>query len=460
MEPTDFSKKNSPQKDSPKKSTPAFHLAHFPRIHLATACGLALALGLAMSLFPSEDVEAKRNGMPLALNLAPSAEIVAESEATLVMPELQWTTLTVKSGDNLSLLFQRAGLSDRDVYELMQGSEEAKSLKRLFPGHELAFQIDESGALQQLRHITSRLSSQTYRRTEAGFINESDERQPDVRTAYREATIDGSLFLTAQSVGMQDSLTMELANIFGWDIDFGLDIRNGDNFKVLFEEQFLDGERLGNGAILAAEFTNQGQTYRAVRYTDADGASNYYTPEGKSMRKEFLRAPLDFRRISSNFNPKRLHPVLKTVRPHRGTDYAAATGTPVWAAGDGRVTASGYSSANGNYVFIQHTSGIVTKYLHLNKRYVKKGARVRQRETIGTVGSTGLASGPHLHYEFLVNGVHRNPRTIVQSMPQAKSVAATELEAFTAHAQPVLAQLNQYHKATQVAFGPKSTSVN
>lgn len=455
MEPIDF-----PQKNTPKKSSPRFHLAHFPRVHLATACALAITLGLLMSLFPSEDVEAKRNGMPLALNLAPSAELAPIEEPELVAPEPQWTTLTVKSGDNLSLLFQRAGLNDRDVYELMQGNKEAKGLKRLFPGHQLAFHIDENGALQQLRHVTSKLNSQTYRRTEEGFVIESDERQPDVRSAYREAVIDGSLFLTAQSVGMEDNLTMALANIFGWDIDFGLDIRNGDRFKVLYEEHFLDGERLGNGAILAAEFTNQGQTYRAVRYTDSAGVSNYYTPEGESMRKEFLRAPLDFRRISSNFNPKRLHPVLKTVRPHRGTDYAANTGTPVWAAGDGRVVASGYTNANGNYIVIQHTSGIQTKYLHLHKRYVKKGARVRQRETIGTVGSTGLASGPHLHYEFLVNGVHRNPRTIVQSMPQAKSVPASELAAFTTQAQPVLAQLNQYHKATQVAFGPKDSIVN
>lgn len=236
---------------------------------------------------------------------------------------------------------------------------------------------------------------------------------------------------------------MSLAGIFGWDVDFALDIRRGDSFRIVYEEKFLDGRRLGAGNILAAEFTNQNTTFRAVRYVDENGDLQYYTPTGKAMRKAFLLAPLDFRRISSNFNPRRLHPITKTVRPHRGTDYAANRGTPVWAAGDGKVIASGYSEANGNYVVIQHGSDVQTKYLHLHKRAVKVGSRVRQKQMIGTVGSTGFSTAPHLHYEFLLNGVHRDPRTIVQKLPKAESISDGQLQRFLMQTQPLIAQLEQ-----------------
>ena len=198
----------------------------------------------------------------------------------------------------------------------------------------------------------------------------------------------------------------------------------------MYEELYLDGEKYKDSHIIAASFTNQGKTYNAYRYTDSSGQSAYYNEDGVSMRKAFLLAPVDFSRISSNFNLRRLHPIYKTTRPHRGTDYAAPTGTPVYAAGDGRVIKAGYSRANGNYVFIKHGERYVTHYLHLNKRRVKQGQRVSQSQVIGTVGSTGAATGPHLHYEFLVNGVHRNPRTIHKQFPKAKSLPASELALF------------------------------
>ncbi|MFT5083575.1 MAG: murein DD-endopeptidase MepM/ murein hydrolase activator NlpD, partial [Lentisphaeria bacterium] len=255
------------------------------------------------------------------------------------------------------------------------------------------------------------------------------------------------------------SLIMELADIFGWDIDFALDIRQGDQFKIVFEEEFLDGEKIANGNILAAEFINQNETFRAIRYVDSSGDVSYYTPEGESMRKAFLRAPLDFRRISDNFNPNRLHPVFKTVRAHRGTDYAANRGTPVWASGAGKVIASAYSSANGNYVVIQHGNNIQTKYLHLQKRHVKKGQKVKQKEKIGLVGSTGYATGPHLHYEFLISGVHRNPRTIVNKLPKAKSIGHVEMAQFLLQTTPIVAQLDAQDSATQYATAEQEESM-
>lgn len=433
------------------------HLKSFPKSHVMLAGGLALGLGALLIAFPSEEVTAKRLEIPLAITLeAPAPTPEPEAQPEIFQEELsgEWTKLTVKSGDNLSLLFRRAGLSQRDLQEFLNSNDEAKALARIYPGHTLEFLIDSEGKLLQLRHVTDRLNSRLYQRTEEGFVVEDNQRQPDVQLAYREAEIHSSLYLAAKSpaVGMDNATIDQLATIFGWDIDFAMDIRKGDTFRVLFEEKFLDGEKIGNGDILAAEFTNRGNTIRAVRYEHADGSVHYYTPEGRSMRKDFLQTPLNFRYISSNFNPRRLHPVLKTVRAHRGIDYAADRGTPVWAAGDGRVTAAGYTKANGNYIFIQHGNNIETKYLHLDKKYVKKGDRVRQKQVIGTVGSTGYATGPHLHYEFLIDGVHRNPRTIIRKLPQAKSISAEEMPRFAQQISPLLAQLEEYHQATQLAL--------
>ena len=264
-------------------------------------------------------------------------------------------------------------------------------------------------------------------------------READVLPTLRSGVIEDSLFLSGQRAQLPDRIIMELANIFGWDIDFIFDIREGDSFALIYEEKYLDGELLGSGNILAAKFVNRGKVYRAVRFEDQHGDAAYYSAEGISMRKAFLRAPLDVFRISSGFNLKRKHPIHKMIKAHRGVDYAAPTGTPVFAAGDGKVIESGFSSANGNYVFIKHGQTYITKYLHLHKRSVKTGDSVKQRQVIGSVGATGYATGPHLHYEFLVNGVHRNPRTV--PLPQATPVPVEDQLAFERFATPLLQQL-------------------
>jgi murein DD-endopeptidase MepM/ murein hydrolase activator NlpD len=235
---------------------------------------------------------------------------------------------------------------------------------------------------------------------------------------------------------------MELANIFGWDVDFALEIRSGDRFSLIYEEEYLDGQKYGNGPILAAEFINQGKTFRALRYEDEQGRSSYFSPDGKSMRKAFLRAPVDFRRISSRFTRSRWHPVLGKKRPHRGVDYAAAIGTPIKAAGDGRVIFRGKKGGYGNTVIIKHGSQYTTLYGHLSKfrRKVKNGSRVRQGQTIGYVGKTGLATGPHLHYEFRVNGTHRNPLTV--KLPAAAPLKAKYRADFSKKSAPLLARLD------------------
>lgn len=450
MEPTRI-----PKRSVPDASVGAF--SFFPKMHILIAGGLVSAL-VAMISLPSERAEAHRHTFSLELpklEHAPAPEL-SWTDLELEKPSIRQVELTVKPGDTLSKLFQRAGFSDRDMYELVNSGKEAKKLAKLFPGRTLTFSIDDDGKLISLVHSINPLTNEVFSASETGGYEYTKiEKKPDVKVAVRSGVIQSSLYKAGLDAGLDEDLIMSMAGIFGWDIDFALDIRKGDRFQILYEEKFLDGQRLGSGAILAAEFTNQNTTFQAVRYVDHNGDAQYYSPTGKAMRKAFLRAPLDFRRISSNFNPPRLHPITKTVRPHRGTDYAANRGTPVWAAGDGKVISSGYTEANGNYVVIQHGSDVQTKYLHLHKRSVKSGARVKQGQVIGTVGSTGYSTAPHLHYEFLLNGVHRDPRTILQKLPKAQSIPDSEMQRFYAQTQPLVAQLE---KTTKLASNSTSAT--
>ncbi|AOS96801.1 Murein DD-endopeptidase MepM [Microbulbifer aggregans] len=433
---------------------------HFPRTHALAAGAASFALVLAMFV-PTPEVEAKR--LPLPVNLSapeetatdlvarPAEEAVTASDAEADVSEppvtLDKKDLEVRNGDTLSDLFKRAGVDATEMYKLLSSGEEARGLARLTPGEKLTFHVNSDGSLASLELHRDRLNLEAFTREDSGtFRYASHQRQADSYSAFREAQIDSSLFMAGSEAGLSHDLIMEMAQVFSSDIDFALDIRKGDRFSVMFEEKFLDGEKIGNGPIQAVTFVNQGKTFSAVRYVDSNGDANYYTPDGKSMRKAFIRTPVDIGRISSHFNPRRLHPIFKTRRPHNGTDYAAPTGTPVYSAGDGRVIKAGYSKANGNYVFIKHGERYVTRYLHLHKRKVKRGQRVKQRQVIGTVGATGYATGPHLHYEFLVDGSHRNPATIVRKLPKAKSIPSAEMDRFRTQTQPLLAKLESYEQ--------------
>lgn len=454
MEPIDLKHKYVRQKPLSRKS----RTRGLPFTSVAIAGALLTGLTV-FTLLPSERASASRQVQTLSLPALVEVELALE-EGPAELPEaVQLTRIeeSVGNGDNLSTLFRRAGLTDAAMFELINSSKEAKALAKLYPGHKFVFEVNGAGKLIRLEHALNRLTSRTY--TRVGETFEFNERvlKPDVKYALRSGEIQSSLYNAGIDAKLDEQLIMEMAAIFGWDIDFALDIRAGDRFKILFEETFLDGERIGVGHVLAAEFVNQGNLFRAVRYVDNEGKAQYYAPDGKAMQKAFLRAPLDFRRISSNFNPKRLHPISKTVRPHRGTDYAASTGTPVWASGDGKVIASGYTKANGNYIVIQHGGEIQTKYLHLHTRSVKKGDRVKQKQTIGSVGSTGFSTAPHLHYEFLLNGVHRNPRTIIQKLPKAESISDAEQPRFFSQIQPILAELEQ---STRYALAEKTSDAN
>ncbi|WP_062263415.1 OapA family protein [Endozoicomonas arenosclerae] len=455
----------------------------FPKRHLLLVTGVAAAVMTVVGLLPSPQVEAKRSETELVIDefqpdtpqetlkeLASSeekatpveteAQRLAKEEAERLAAEEaalgKWNSLTIKSGDNLSTLFDDMGLSARVVYEVSKTPKLGKRLTDIRPGQTLEYRVNSEGVLTQLRYVQNKLESILYEKQDDGYVGKQITLTPEVRVAYGEASIKNSLFLASQNAGLSEKMTMELAAIFGWDIDFALDIRSGDSFNLIYEEKYLDNEKLGDGNILAATFVNQGDSYTAIRYTDSNGDTSYYSPDGKSMKKAFLRTPVNFTRISSRFNPNRLHPVFKTKRPHRGTDYAAPTGTPIKAAGDGKIKFTGWQNGYGNVVYIQHPNNVVTVYAHqsrLNKK-LRKGSRVKQGQTIGYVGQTGWATGPHLHYEFRVNGVHRNPVTV--KLPDASPIPKSERDRFMAFASKTVAQLEK-NSSTMLAKNEKES---
>ncbi|MEM8767285.1 MAG: peptidoglycan DD-metalloendopeptidase family protein [Pseudomonadota bacterium] len=444
----------------------------FPRTHLVLVA--LLGLGLASFVvakfqddatedrFSTDSILEEIPGEPLSGPLAAPVEEDAETGALPVVadllpppepaPLLEEKVHEVRSGDSLARIFSGLEIPARELKLLERTEPYGKRLHDIFPGHTFTFTVNGNNEIIKLTYSPGPLETLAFERAGDGFIGREVQREPDIQTAYKHASIDQSLFLASQKSGLDDSLTMRLAQIFQWDIDFVLDIRKGDEFYVLFEERYLDNEFIGYGEILAAEFINQSKPYRAVRYIDETGRSGYFNPDGRNMRKAFLRAPVEFSRISSNFNLRRKHPLYKRTMPHRGIDYAAPTGTPILAAGDGRVQSAAKNNANGNYVVLQHGEQFTTKYLHLSRfaRGVRKGSKVEQGQIIGYVGSTGWATGPHLHYEFLVNGVHMNPRTV--KLPDAKPIGERELTRFSSDTAPMFTLLDDYKQQIQLAL--------
>lgn len=390
---------------------------------------------------------AARISLPLDLPQGPAAEAAAEPLAeTLDEPAPSWQTTKVRPGDSLARIFSRLGISAGELDRLMHTGGDIARLKRILPGQTLRLAMADDRLLA-LDYQIDRLNTLHVTRDEAGFRTRTETRELETRVATASGLIDSSLFLSGMQAGLSDNLIMELAGIFGWDIDFALDIRAGDRFTLLYEEQYLDGEKLGDGAVLAAEFTNRGKTYRALRYTDPRGRSDYYSPDGRSMRKAFLRTPVDFTRISSRFG-SRFHPTLKKRKNHHGVDYAAPTGTPIKAAGDGKIIYRGRKGGYGKTVIIQHGGKYSTLYAHMSRFRTKlhSGSRVRQGQIIGYVGSTGRSTGPHLHYEFRVNGVHRNPLTV--RLPDAAPIQAKYRSDFLAKTHVLLSQLEMLSRTT------------
>lgn len=444
-------------------------VAKIPSKHRALIVAVSVCLAIIL-LLPSEQAAASKSSNSSALEVGkryslaipqPAQQVnddvatealqleIELADETALADNLQWSSLQVQRGDVLSNLFKKANVSQQTMLAILALGDSTKTLTKLFPGETLEFGLNDQGELTELHYAINKLKTLKVSRDPQGkFVAEELEKTVEHRQQFASAEIKSSFWSAGIEAGLSEAQIMNLAGIFGWDIDFGLDLRTGDSFSVLYQANYVDGDFVGYGTIIAAQFQNQGQVIQAVRHTDG----NYYKPDGASMRQAFLRAPVSFQYVSSNFNPRRLHPVLGKVRAHNGVDYVAPVGTPIMAAGDGRVTHSGYNNLNGNYVFIQHANNIVTKYLHLSRRNVKTGDRIKQGETIGRLGATGRVTGAHLHYEFLLNGVHRNPRTV--KLPQATPLQGAERELFVTTATPVLAELQTKERVLLARVAP------
>jgi murein DD-endopeptidase MepM/ murein hydrolase activator NlpD len=394
--------------------------------------------------FASDDAapqvaSASESTSPAALQ--PSVTRAPSSAAAVPQPATASTTkVIVGRNDTLDAIFRRMALDPADLAAIRQLPGVRQSLDVLRPGDAIEI-THQGGAVNELSRKVSETGTLHVLRSDAGFTATTSENPVQMRIRTASATIDSSLFQAAELAKISETMALKLANVFAWDIDFVLDIREGDRFTAVYQQVYQDGRYLHDGDLLAAEFVNNGRVYRAARYVSDSGAIGYYTPDGKPMRKAFLRAPVEFTRVSSVFNPHRLHPILNLIRGHMGTDYAAPIGTPVHAAGDGRVSFAGVRGGYGNAILLSHSDNISTLYGHLSRfaRDIRPGVLVHQGQVIGFVGMTGLATGPHLHYEYLMNGVHRDPQTV--KLPGADPLSAAALGKFRAQTAAYLADL-------------------
>jgi murein DD-endopeptidase MepM/ murein hydrolase activator NlpD len=403
--------------------------------------GVAIAAALSRNLAPTVvDV------------IQPATEPPMVAAAPVAAPEsvspFEAAQIVIHRNDTLDAIFRQMELSLADLAELRSLPDVRKSLDRLRPG-DIIMLTHLNGELKSLTRKLSDTATLSVTRSDDGFNANIIENPLEIQETSLSGTIDSSLFGAVNSAGGSDSLAVTLADVFKYDIDFVNEVQPGDRFAVAYQQQWQDGEFVRDGEILAAEFVNKGKTFRAVRYIMPDGSAEYFTPDGHSVRKAFLRFPVAFGRVSSGFNLHRRHPILNTVRAHKGIDFAAPVGTPVKAAGSGRVIFRGVKGGYGNVVILAHAGSVTTLYGHMSRFAggLHVGDKVKQGEVIGFVGMTGLATGPHLHYEYRVNGVHRNPATI--PLPKAESIPANLLADFEAKTAPLLARLDAISAGNQ-----------
>ena len=442
---------NSPRKSKALQwfvvglGTPLLGIALFSALHVAPEEPRPIAATPVMTAAPGDSYADSYQAEAAVPAFIPSPVPL------VLAPEPEYTTLTLKirPGDTLDQLFRRNQLDIGNLSSVARLDLARNQFRKIKPGDVFQITHDE-GRLISMYSALNLTSALQVDRSESGFTASIVERPIEIRKRMAYGVIQTSLFESGAAAGLSDKLIMSIAGIFAWDVDFVLDIRSGDNYYVQWEEIWQDDEFVTDGEIIVAEFNNNGRSNRAIRFIDDADRTDYFTPDGHSVRKAFIRAPVDFTRISSNFNPNRRHPILNSIRAHKGVDYAAPRGTPIKAAGDGKVIFRGVKNGYGNAVILQHGGNITTLYAHMSKFDSKAalGARVRQGQTIGYVGATGLATANHLHYEYRINGVHRNPRTV--ALPQADPIENKYRQQFLAASAPILEELENF-KSTQLA---------
>jgi len=369
---------------------------------------------------------------------------IQTSDPVEATTELHAREVVIQRGDNLSSLMARMGVSDEEAAAFLRSDSKASGIARqLVPGKAFSAKVTHAGELNNLVFPLNgdRASALVVQRTPDGFDANIRALDLERKTSLKSATIRHSLFGAADDAGVPDSIAVQLADIFGGNIDFHRDLRTGDKFSVVYETTSYQGKPVGTQRILAAEFINDGKPYRAFWYQTGNTGGGYYTETGHSVRKAFLRSPLEFSRITSGFSNARYHPVLRETRAHRGIDYGAQTGTRVKTTGDGVIDFAGVQGGYGKVIMVRHPGNRVTVYGHLSgfAPGIRKGTRVSQGEIIGYVGATGIATGPHLHYEFRVDGTHRNPLTV--ALPDAAPLASNQLAAFKVSASDLIGQI-------------------
>ncbi len=385
--------------------------------------------------------------LPLALPKA--------SPATTQAPTVEdWQRVQVEPGQTLSDIFANQGLSMSDLQRVMDAAGDARSaLHSIRPHQEFDFLLGSDGSLKGLRFDRDASTRAMIRFDDGSAKLTLEPRDMDTREHIAHGVVDSSLYAAASRAGMSPAMVGKLADLFKYDIDFVQDLRVGDSFTVIYDDIYRDGSYYTEGDIVAAEFINQGHRYTAYRFKKADGNYGWFSEDGRPIQKSFLRIPVDFTRISSTFSAARMHPILGRMRAHKGVDYAAPTGTPIHAAGDGVIKFRGWMRGYGNFVILQHNKSISTAYGHMSRFAAgeRVGQHVRQGQVIGYVGMTGLATGPHLHYEFRVNGVQRNPQTV--TLPKPEPLPQAQLAKFEAQVvRPQLARLKQVDQNVKLAM--------
>lgn len=405
----------------------------FRIIRLGVLLTLPLFGGIAaFGTAPESQLLLARTAMPEPLTVDLGAALVP-SPSTFKRED------RFQRGDTLTRLLARIGVNDTDTHQLMR--TQAGALRGLRAGTTVEAEVAADGALVSLGYMSGRESTTTIVHEGEGFKASESRLVLESHPVLKSGVIRSSLFAASDDVGMPDAVAIQIAEVFGGDIDFHRDLRKNDRFSVVYEVLYHEGRAVRSGRLLAAEFVNAGKSYRAIWYATADGKGGYYAPDGKNLRKAFLRSPLEFSRISSGFG-MRMHPIMQKWRAHRGIDYAAPSGTRVRSVGDGVVEFAGPQGGYGNVVILRHNGQYSTAYAHLSRiaSGLQRGMRVAQGDTIGSVGQTGWATGPHLHYEFRVGGEARNPLAI--AMPAALPITAHELPQFKLQATPLAAQLD------------------
>ena len=366
-----------------------------------------------------------------------------------------WREERIRRGDTIGSVLARLGVDDAAALEFLRTDPSARAVYQLRPDKPLTVETDGEGRLLALRFVTGSGELLSLSREGERLVATTGAAPTELRWRMAAGEIRSSLFGAADAAGLPDAVTLQIADVFAGDIDFYHDVKRGDRFAVVYEMRYVDGEPIGVGRIVAAEFENRGKTFRAFLWRADDGSENYYAEDGAPMRKAFLRSPMEFSRVTSGFTNTRFHPILQSWRAHKGVDYAAAAGTPVRATGNGKVAFVGTQGGYGNVIQLQHQGAFATLYAHLSRfaPQVKAGGRVTQGEIIGYVGQTGWATGPHLHYEFRVGGDQRDPLSV--ALPSGEPLAAPHRAAFAGKVVPAVAQLGLARQlsATLVAVG-------